>query len=206
MKRTIAVLLATVLMVGIPAALFAKAEIVKITITGADLATPLEITDFGKFRDADVNVWAGPGVKINGQEQTEGFITDWPLGAVADRPSGLHHYEVSFYTKLPEGGLVYVVYYDYDPSSEKGFIYLPGKHDKWFNLNYGTICHGDGFEGNWFLATAAWNNSVRPLIARAKLIESCSCRCVDCPPQKALVPDSGRSYSSLRSQRGSGPL
>jgi hypothetical protein len=43
MKRTIAVLLATVLMVGIPAALFAKAEIVKITITGADLATPLEI-------------------------------------------------------------------------------------------------------------------------------------------------------------------
>jgi hypothetical protein len=30
-------------MVGIPAALFAKAEIVKITITGADLATPLEI-------------------------------------------------------------------------------------------------------------------------------------------------------------------
>jgi hypothetical protein len=79
MKRIIAVVLTTILMAGAPAALFAKAPIVKITITGAYLTAPIEITD---FKNLDVNVWAGPGVRINGKEQTEGFIIDWPLGEV----------------------------------------------------------------------------------------------------------------------------
>jgi hypothetical protein len=104
--------------------------------------------------------------------QTEGFIIDWPRGAAADHPSGLQQYEVAFYAKLDEVRLVYVVSYDFSPSFEQGYIYLPGRHDKWFNLNCGTICHGNGFEGNWFRATKAWDSAARSLISRAKMTPS----------------------------------
>jgi hypothetical protein len=104
MKRIVGIVLTTILMAGVPAALSAKAPIVKVTITGAYLTAAIEITD---FKNLDVNVWAGPGVQINGKEQTEGFIIDWPLGKVSEYPAGLHPYEVSFYTELKEGGLVY---------------------------------------------------------------------------------------------------
>ena len=172
MKRTSSVLLILLLPIAVPTPLLAKGQIVKITITGADLTVPIEITDFGILKDVDVNMWAGPGVKINGKEQTEGFIIDWPRGAAADHPSGLQHYEVEFYAKLDEVRLVYVVFCDFNPSSGQSYIYLPGRHDKWFNLNCGTICHGDGFEGNWFRATKAWDSAARSLIARAKIARS----------------------------------
>ena len=170
MKRASAIVLT--LAIVVPTSLLAKGQIVKITITGADLTAPIEITDFGNLKDVEVNVWAGPGVTINGKEQTEGFIIDWPHGVAADRPSGLPHYEVAFYAKLDEVRLVYVVSYDFNPSSEQGYIYLPGRHDKWFNLNCGTICHGDGFEGNWFRATKAWDSAATSLITRAKITRS----------------------------------
>lgn len=172
MKRTSSVLLILLLAIAVPTPLLAKGQIVKIAITGADLMVPIEITDFGNLKDVNVNVWAGPSVRINGEVQTEGFIIDWPRGAAADHPSGLQQYEVAFYAKLDEVRLVYVVSYDSSPSFEQGYIYLPGRHDKWFNLNCGTICHGDGFEGNWFRATKAWDSAARSLIARAKMTRS----------------------------------
>jgi|HubBroStandDraft_3_1064219.scaffolds.fasta_scaffold43800_2 hypothetical protein len=172
MKRTSSVLLILLLSIAVPTPLLAKGQIVKIAITGADLMVPIEITEFGNLKDVDVNVWAGPGVRINGKVQTEGFIIDWPRGAAADHPSGLQQYEVAFYAKLDEVRLVYVVSYDFSPSFEQGYIYLPGRHDKWFNLNCGTICHGNGFEGNWFRATKAWDSAARSLISRAKMTPS----------------------------------
>ncbi len=125
MKRTSSVLLILLLAIAVPAPLLAKGQIVKIAITGADLTVPIEITDFRNLKDVDVNVWAGPGVKINGKEQTEGFIIDWPRGAVVDHPSGLQHYEVEFYAKLDEVRLVYVVFYDFNPSWAK--LHLPAR-------------------------------------------------------------------------------
>lgn len=172
MMRPSPVLLTLVFAAAISAPVPAREQIVKITIRGAGLTAPIEITDFGNLRDVDVNVWAGPGVRINGREQTEGFIIDWPRGAAVDRPSGLQHYEVEFYAKLDKVRLVYAVFYDFNPSSDEGYIYLPGRNDKWFNLNCGTICHGGGFEGNWFGATKAWDNAGRSLIARAKTTRS----------------------------------
>ncbi len=166
MNRAFTVVFALVLVIGIPAPLFAKGETVEIIIKGADLTTPIEITDPKILRD--FNVWAGPGVRVNGKEQTEGFIIDWSQGVAAERPNGLLHYEVSVYAKLQEARLVYVVFYDYNPSSEQGYIYLPGKGDKWSQLNMGTIYHGHGFEGNWFRATSTWQNVARRLIARAR--------------------------------------
>jgi hypothetical protein len=161
----------TLVMMSIPIPLSAKGATVKITIKGADLATPIEITD---PTVRDFSVWAGPGVYVNGIEQTEGFIIQWSKGIVAERPNGLQRYEVSFYTGCDIGewgcrsskpSLSYVVFYDYDPSMEQGYVYLPGKADEL--SKFSGMWHGHGFEGNWLRATSEWENFVRPLIAKA---------------------------------------
>lgn len=141
---------------GASTPLFAKGPIVRISIRGADLTAPIEITDFSSLKAVDLNVWVGPGVTLNGEAQTEGFIADWRQGAVKDRPAGLQRCEVRFYANLGAVQPAYGVFYDYDPSSGQGYVYLPGAHDKWFHLNCGTICRGSGYEGNWFHATKAW--------------------------------------------------
>jgi hypothetical protein len=168
MKQKLSVLVVFLSLV-IPARLFAKGDISKITIKGADLKTTIEITDFRNFKDVDVNVWAGPGVKINGKEQTEGFIIDWSQ-RVTERPKGLQRYEVSFYAKMPNEKLVYVVLYEYDPATERGYIYLPGSGEEWYRLNIGTIFHG--VEGHWFRAWSGWDSVARPLIAGDKVTAS----------------------------------
>jgi len=143
--------------------LSAKGDMVKISIRGGGLTAPIEITNpkINAF-----NVWAGPGVVVNGAEQREGFIIEWPKGAVAHLPAGLQRYEVSFYEgrEAGEPSLVYVVDYACDPLTGKGFVYLPGRGDERFRFNR-TMWHGQGLEGNWFRATDAWDAFVRPLIA-----------------------------------------
>jgi hypothetical protein len=154
----------------IPVSLFAKGDMVRIEIRGANLGMPIEITD---ARVKEFTPWAGPGVTINGIKQTEGFIIDWPHGAIADRPKGLPHYEVSFYAKLheePNGAKeqgVHVVLYDYDLVTERGYVYLPGKGEEWYPLNASKMVH-DFLEGNWFRASHAWDNFVGPIIANTK--------------------------------------
>src|ERR1700732_251457 len=147
MKVPFAVLATLMTMLTVPAPMFAKGETVKITITGTGLATPIEITD-PKIRD--FSVWSGAGASVNGNEETEGFIVDWSQGVVAERPNGLQHYEVAFYAANPDTRLVYVVAYEYSPSTEQGYIYLPGKADQWYHLNTRTILRWR--EGNWFRA------------------------------------------------------
>ena len=147
-----------------PAPLAAKGPTLKISIKGASLTTPIELTEPGIRA---FNVWEGPGTFVNGVEQTGGFIIDWSKGIVAERPAGLQRYEVSFYANHPGERVVYVVSYDYNPSIEQGYIYLPGKADEWYSLNTFSI-YRRGLEGNWFHATSAWQNFVRPIIARAR--------------------------------------
>ncbi len=121
-------------------------------------------------------MWAGPGVTVNGVEQAKGFIIDWPKGIVGQIRNGLQHYEVSFYAgcqtgeldcRTSEPSLVYVVSYAYDPSMQQGFVYLPGEDDEAFRFNH-AMWHGHGLEGHWLPATSAWENFVRPLIAKAR--------------------------------------
>jgi hypothetical protein len=161
------------IMSTVHAPLFAKGRTVKITIKGNGLRTPLEITDpdIGQFA-----VWAGPGVFVNGVEERKGFIIDWSKGTVAEAPAGLQQYEVSFYTgcsmdefgcRSSEPSLTYRVSYDYDPSGQEGFVYLPDKRDGAFGPN-GNMWHGHGFEGHWLYATSAWESFARPLIAKAR--------------------------------------
>lgn len=165
MKRSFAAAMTVLAMFLAPVSLSAKGATVKITIKGDGLTTPIEITDpiIKNFE-----VWAGPGTYVNGIEGTEGFIIDWARGVVAKRPDGLRHYEVSFYAeRLQAERLVYVVSYDFDPSTEQGYIYLPGKGDEWYRLNVSAIRRGSGLNGHWFRATSAWEKFARPIITKA---------------------------------------
>lgn len=157
MKRIVPVLIAFFLL-AIPAQLFAKGVTLKIIIRGGDLKAPIEITDSKVL--ANFIVWAGPGTSPN---ETEAFIIDWSDGPGAERPKGLPRYEISFYAKHPEERLVYVVFYEYDPATLRGYVYLPGKTDQWYRLNVSTILRG--VEGNWFRAWSAWDDVARPLLA-----------------------------------------
>jgi hypothetical protein len=58
------------------------------------------------------------------------------------------------------------VFYEYDPSSSRGFVNLPGKGSPFYYLNMGTIGRGE-VEGNWFVAKDSWEDFIRPLIAKA---------------------------------------
>jgi hypothetical protein len=157
-------ILVAFLSLAIPAWIFAKADISKITIKGADLKTPIEITDPKTL--ANFNVWTGPGTTGTIPKEADRFVIEWSQGAT-ERPKGLPRYEVSFYAKLPNERLVYVVLYEYDPAAERGYIYLPGRSDEWYPLNIGTIFHG--VEGRWFRAWSGWDSVARPLITGAKL-------------------------------------
>jgi hypothetical protein len=167
-KRLLSVLV-TFLLLVIPAEVFAKAETSKITIKGADLRVPIEITDPKTL--ANFSVWTGPGTSCTGAgcpersaRQAESFIVDWSQ-AVAEPPSGLQRYEVSFYAKTPKERLIYVVFYEYDAATEHGYIYFPGRTEEWYRLNVSTIFHG--VEGKWFRAWSVWESVARPLILKA---------------------------------------
>ncbi len=162
MTRMFVVLLT--FLITVPSDLFAKSETCKITIKGGDLKGPIEITDPNIL--ASFNVWSGAGTSstISGvtTQEDRGFIIDWPRGIVTDRPKGLTRYQVSFYAKLSDERLVYVVFYEYDPAKDQGYVYVPGKTDEWYRLNVGTIFRG--VEGNWFFARDAWERIAKPLI------------------------------------------
>ena len=166
MRRILTVVVAFLPLL-IPAPVFAKADISKITIKGANLKTPIEITDSKTL--ANFNVWTGPGTSGTIPQEANKFIIDWSRG-VTERPKALQRYEVFFYAKLPNERLVYVVFYEYDPATECGYIYLPGKTDEWYRLNVGTIFHG--VEGCWFRAWNTWDSIARPLIEGAKVTGS----------------------------------
>ena len=165
MKPPLSVLF-ILLLLAIPAELFAKAETSKIIIKGADLSAPIEITDPKTL--ANFVVWTGTGTSCTGHcpsPSPGSFIVDWSQ-PLADRPKGLHRYEVSFYAKMPDERLIYVVIYEFDPATEHGYVYFPGRSEEWYRLNVGTIFHG--VEGKWLPAWNVWESVARPLIASAK--------------------------------------
>ena len=144
-----------------PSPLFAKAETVKIVIRGADLTTPIQITD-RKFL-ANIQVLGGKGTYSNEARLEEpSFIIDWPQGPSGEPPKALPQYEVSFYANLPEERCIYIVSYAFDPLTGQGYVYLPGKNDKNYRLNVHTIIRG--VEGKWFHSWTKWDTVVQQLI------------------------------------------
>src|SRR2546421_10142295 len=114
MERLLSVLV-LLLLLAIPAVLFAKAETSKIIIKGADLSAPIEISDPKTL--ANFFVWTATGTSCTGAcstPSTESFIVDWSQ-PIADHPTGLHRYEVSFYAKMPHARLIYALFSAYAP-------------------------------------------------------------------------------------------
>ena len=164
MKRLLSVLVILVLLAS-PAELFAKAQTSKIIIKGTGLNVPVEITDSKTL--ANFSVWTGTGTGCTPcpSPSPKSFIVDWSQ-PMAHHPSGLRRYEVSFYAKMPDEQLIYVVFYEYDPGTDQGYVYLPGETEKWYRFNVSTILRG--VEGKWFHAWSVWEATARPLISAAK--------------------------------------
>lgn len=146
---------------------WSKGLTLKIEIRGDHLTSPIEITNPNVV--SRFNIWNGPGVRVNNvsvhmdpSHQAGGFI-DWPKGAVLERPAELHHYEVSFHIKgrRPPHNR-YLVVYEFEPSKDGGYIFLPGRGDAHYRANIFLIDHG--IEGNWFFSSSAWEGLVRPII------------------------------------------
>lgn len=151
-----------------PALLFAKGDTVKITIQGADLKTPIQITDRKVL--AKIQVWTGLGTSSSQpgfDPKSPSFVIDWSQGPTAEPPKGLPPYEVSFYAGTPNERLVYVVSYVFDPATGNGYVYLPGRNDSNYSLNVRSIWRG--VEGNWFHAWTVWDGIAKQAIeARVK--------------------------------------
>jgi hypothetical protein len=147
------------------ASLLAKGVTSKITISDAGGGTSIDITDPDVLEA--FNIWVGPGTFVGGVEGTEGFIIDWSSGIAAQKPKGLHRYEVLFYVGSNPAGdqLAYAVLYEHDPSSGQGFVYLPGNSHERYQLNTRSIYRGQGLEGNWFRATTTWQKVFDTLIS-----------------------------------------
>ena len=80
------------------------------------------------------------------------------MWSTSGRPD-LPRYEVAFYVSTSTQP-VYVVLYETEASSNRGFVYLPGKGDELYPVNARTIFRGHGFEGHWLRATRAWQQAV----------------------------------------------
>jgi len=164
MRKVLAVLLNSLLILSIPVPLLAKGKTVKITIKGAGLNIPIQISD-PKILE-NFQVWTGPGTSTADRQS---LIIDWSQGPLTKPPESLRRYQVSFHTD-PNDQIVYVVYYAFTPGAEPGYVYLPGESDEWAGLNVRSIWRG--VEGKWFHAWSAWERVARPLIEKAALTDS----------------------------------
>jgi hypothetical protein len=120
--------LGVVLLLSVGASpLGAKGETARIVVEGADLPKPFDITDPKIL--ANFNVWAGPGTSSDStgfNPNTPSFVIDWVQGPVAEIPTGLQRYKVSFYVKSENEKLAYVVFSANDFTTKHGYVYLPG--------------------------------------------------------------------------------
>ena len=164
---------AAILLALLPVPASAKGLTVRITIEGGSLKAPIEITDAQTL--AAFNIWSGPGtfgsdsatlpidpaadVKVHAPS----FVVDWSQGIIAAPSPALPRYKVSFWASDNPRKLAYLVSYVFDPSTKRGYIYLPGKNDAGHYIDAGSVYRG--IEGNWFRAWSAWDRVASPLIA-----------------------------------------
>jgi hypothetical protein len=161
MKIKVTVLLTFLLTLTVSTQLLAKASTSKITISGGDLKTPIGINDTKVL--TNFNVWTGPGTSTADQQ---GLIIDWSHGPVREPSNSLPKYQVTFYAGAPANErIIYVVYYVLNPVAGHGYVYLPGKSDKWYGLNTFSIFRGE--EGKWFPAWTVWESVANPLFPQA---------------------------------------
>ena len=58
-----------------------------------------------------------------------------------------------------------MVTYAHDPLTGQGYVYLPGKNDPMYTLNTRSM-YRYGREGQWFYATAKWQDAAERMLTR----------------------------------------
>jgi hypothetical protein len=149
-SRQLLVLATAVTVLLLAGVALAKPATVKLSIAGANLAKPIEVTDRQVLQH--FNVWHGhldPNRRVPAAPAT------------SDQP-----YEVRFFVKFSESDvrMAFVLYYYPNLGGQTGYIYLPQRGEKWHDLNYGTVQMATG----WFRASRNWETHIKPLLARAE--------------------------------------
>jgi hypothetical protein len=132
----------------------AKGRTVRVTISGAQLPAPVDVTAGTGL----ANVWAG----------------DFIGRPVVEPARELPRYEVYFYVEWPgsdnkgrsEPRLAYVVVFCFDPVAGVGYLYLPARRERWYALNVRTILRGT--EGRWYYASASWTEAIATELKRLR--------------------------------------
>ena len=121
---------------------YAKLPLSSVFICGGKLRQPVEVTEPAILHSS--NPWFGS------------FIPQWnraPRERIAGPPVSAPRYEISFYaasTNEPPH-IVYVAYYAFEASTQRGFLYLPGHREQWYDTNTGSIIRPQQ-DGRWNLA------------------------------------------------------
>jgi hypothetical protein len=150
-------------------------------------AAKSQITRIEVFRDGamllhianpaagELDIWSGPGNKVSRDESPGvstggGDIADWDGGAVQAPDDGWPVYKVIFLCEACEPARkdawrCYGVRYVPGIRGQPGLIQIPDAQDPEFSLNLQTIYRG--VEGQWFRASAKWEEIVANSIADA---------------------------------------
>jgi hypothetical protein len=129
----------------------------------------------GEESAGQFTIWSGPGTGVMTAEGTimstgEGDFADWAAGPV-EAPQGLAVYSVRFYCAANAPGhesipsnQCYGVRYAVAPGG-RGYIQIPPAVDEEFPLKTQSIVRG--VEGQWYRASARWDETIRPRLAAA---------------------------------------
>jgi DNA-binding beta-propeller fold protein YncE len=153
--RNIASVLLLIALWFLPQDALAKAETVKITVSGGSLATTISVTD-ARILELS-HAW---GDSFLDTSRT-------PIDQSPQRP--WWPYEVSFYSLIGENDVrkTCVLYYYPSNSTDPGFIYLPSIRSAGWEVNVGNAIRL-GRDGKWNYASPTWDTLMKSMIARAE--------------------------------------
>jgi hypothetical protein len=144
----------------------ARSHVTRIDVSRDKIAlVQIEGADASAF-----TIWGGPGTEVEaGAEDAAADIADWQGGSVA-APGGGPVYEVMFLCEACEPARkdswrCYGVRYAPGRDGAPGLIQIPAPGDPAFPGNLKTIYRG--VEGQWFRASAKWEQVVRARIQQA---------------------------------------
>lgn len=127
---------------------YAKGQTEKISIIGAGLTFPLEITKTSILER--FSPWDGSTFI----DRPRGF---W--GRLTENPAVAQTYNVFFYIKKNdnESQLIYSFRYALNSSGTQGYIYIPTEGEFWYMMNSETIARPSG----WYYANREWDKFIR---------------------------------------------
>lgn len=145
-QRTVASILFLVVALALSPSASAKAETVKLTVSGAELAKPVELTDPEAIA---ADVFAGN-------------FAEWNRQRVESPDARLPRYMIELHLRPPRttaSRIMYVVTFVWDAENEEGLVYLPGPGERSYNLNISTIDRA-GRDGKWHYADPRWSRAI----------------------------------------------